>query len=239
MADQERLARALHELDPSNDEHWTAEDLPRMEALWELAGDAKLTRGDVTSLAPEFSREIAQQHRDRQAALEEQRKQNEDRQISQEAGRQITGEETPDDVLTLPPEVVYADHGLTVKALEGMRERYATAAKEKVDAEKRMTDIQRHIERLERFKVRHERRDPRLAGGPSSIREYLDSQQRHRQKQADSAKAFIEAGTTVKDVRRALQTTSPLDASLSARPNPQAARRTPPLSPGARAAQGG
>lgn len=49
----------LARLDPSNDEHWTADGLPRMDVLHVILGKDTMTRQDLTGLAPEFTREVA------------------------------------------------------------------------------------------------------------------------------------------------------------------------------------
>jgi hypothetical protein len=46
---------ALQKLDPTNDAHWTADGLPRMDAL-EAVGLKGVTRGQVTAEAPTFTR---------------------------------------------------------------------------------------------------------------------------------------------------------------------------------------
>lgn len=48
----ETIIRALKTLDTANDEHWTTEGAPRLEAL-QLAG---VKRAEVTAAAPHFSR---------------------------------------------------------------------------------------------------------------------------------------------------------------------------------------
>ena len=50
---------ALHHLDPSNNDHWTADGAPRIDAVSEYAGE-QLTRAMVTNAAPDFTRETAQ-----------------------------------------------------------------------------------------------------------------------------------------------------------------------------------
>jgi acid stress-induced BolA-like protein IbaG/YrbA len=48
---------ALKLLEPTNDGHWTADGLPRVDVLAEMVGDKALKRGDVTKAAPTFTRE--------------------------------------------------------------------------------------------------------------------------------------------------------------------------------------
>lgn len=51
-----RILVGLSKLDASNDNHWTAEGLPRLETLRMLVGDPSITRESVTLAAPSFSR---------------------------------------------------------------------------------------------------------------------------------------------------------------------------------------
>lgn len=51
------LEAALKKLDAKNDEHWTADGLPRMETLHELTGDNTLTRKQVSDQYANFNRD--------------------------------------------------------------------------------------------------------------------------------------------------------------------------------------
>lgn len=53
------LAEAIAALDPANDDHWTADGLPRMDAIMELTGDPSITRKHVTDAAPQLTRSNA------------------------------------------------------------------------------------------------------------------------------------------------------------------------------------
>lgn len=52
----EKIVAALAKLDVTNDQHWTTDGQPKIEALRLLAGDFGLKREDVTKAAPNFSR---------------------------------------------------------------------------------------------------------------------------------------------------------------------------------------
>lgn len=54
-----KIAAALAQLDPSNDQHWTSDGLPRLDTVKFFAGDQSLTRDAVTSEAPGFTRSTA------------------------------------------------------------------------------------------------------------------------------------------------------------------------------------
>lgn len=54
-----KILEALGKLDPANENHWTADGLPRIETVRMLAGDQSITREQITAEAPDFSRETA------------------------------------------------------------------------------------------------------------------------------------------------------------------------------------
>lgn len=52
-----KILEALGKLDPSNDNHWTNDGLPRIDTVRMLAADPSLTREAITAEAPNFSRQ--------------------------------------------------------------------------------------------------------------------------------------------------------------------------------------
>ena len=55
----EEILEALLGLSPGNDEHWTADGLPRLDAVENLLG-ASVARKQLTNAAPDFNRAMAQ-----------------------------------------------------------------------------------------------------------------------------------------------------------------------------------
>lgn len=53
------IAEAVKQLDPKNDNHWTADGLPRIDTLKTLTGDQSVSRESVEKAAPNFNREVA------------------------------------------------------------------------------------------------------------------------------------------------------------------------------------
>jgi TolA-binding protein len=51
------ILQALGLLDPTNDDHWTEDGLPRVDVVKELTGLKDIKRGDITGLAPELTRD--------------------------------------------------------------------------------------------------------------------------------------------------------------------------------------
>ncbi len=54
----EEILEAVRGLDPQNDEHWTADGLPRLDAVENLLG-GDVSRKAVTNAAPDFTRTVA------------------------------------------------------------------------------------------------------------------------------------------------------------------------------------
>lgn len=55
----EEVLEAVHALDPQNDEHWTADGQPRLDAVENMLG-GDVSRKQVTNAAPDFTRSVAQ-----------------------------------------------------------------------------------------------------------------------------------------------------------------------------------
>lgn len=54
-----KIAEALRQLDPSNNNHWTGDGLPRLETLRMMAGSPGISREDVEAAAPGFNQKSA------------------------------------------------------------------------------------------------------------------------------------------------------------------------------------
>lgn len=54
-----KVTEALAKLDVNNDNHWTADGLPRIDTVRMIAGNQALTREMITAEMPEFSRQTA------------------------------------------------------------------------------------------------------------------------------------------------------------------------------------
>lgn len=57
--DKKQLGDALETLNPENDNHWTTDGAPKLEALETIMGE-KVKRADVTKMFPLFTREVSQ-----------------------------------------------------------------------------------------------------------------------------------------------------------------------------------
>jgi hypothetical protein len=53
------IRTAITQLDPNNDEHWTGQGLPSVEAVRTLSANKDISRQDIQNLAPNLTREEA------------------------------------------------------------------------------------------------------------------------------------------------------------------------------------
>lgn len=58
MDKTQAILASLGQLDPANDEHWTAGGLPATKALEQLTGISPIARADVEAAAPGYTRDI-------------------------------------------------------------------------------------------------------------------------------------------------------------------------------------
>ena len=57
MVDKEKILAALAELDPLDDDQWTADGAPLVEVVARFTGDFSIKRQDIINAAPDFNRE--------------------------------------------------------------------------------------------------------------------------------------------------------------------------------------
>lgn len=58
------IKTALVQLDPENGEHWTADGLPRIDAVEGIMGTKGVKRQDITNAAPNFTRDTAAEQKE-------------------------------------------------------------------------------------------------------------------------------------------------------------------------------
>ena len=124
------LKKALSQLDPANDGHWTSNGSPRVDVISEMIGST-VTRQTITDMAPELMRESAPAIQTKEEANAE--AQEAKRQVDGEArGKEAEGEGPVDPVVQPAPddEAPWApDEGVEVK------EQFPKAPREELVAE--------------------------------------------------------------------------------------------------------
>lgn len=57
------LEKAVRDLDPENDKHWTQAGLPAISAIVEAIGSGEVTRADIKEVAPDWTRDMSREER--------------------------------------------------------------------------------------------------------------------------------------------------------------------------------
>tara|TARA_R110000822_G_scaffold120633_1_gene254116 strand:- start:11259 stop:11954 length:696 start_codon:yes stop_codon:yes gene_type:complete len=212
------LKEALARLDCNNDEHWTADGLPRMDAIVELlGGDTSVTRKAVTDAVPGLTRAIAKAHEVTgdepiTAAAEP------EPEIDVEALRLDPDELDLDlDVLDLPMRTVLGNPELTADAIEAINAKVNSTLAARKAIEEELAQLYAKSEFLTRRKNVQDREARRTGAKKTNVQEYLAAQRTARAERAARALSFIQGGTTAKDVADQLRGASKLDAAMNQR----------------------
>jgi hypothetical protein len=156
----EEIKQALLALDPNNDEHWTGDGSPRIDAL-QISG---IKRADITAVAPHFTRENPTLDLD--PDLEKQ-----DDVV--EEPEEVSDPEEQDDVVEEVSDLE-ARHKIAVKEL-------AAAEKAAEDAQKVLLQKQKQLD-----EVQDEMRDLNIGRTTQhDIMDYIASQKKLREQKAE------------------------------------------------------
>lgn len=243
MSDKEQIVAALAQLDPLDDDQWTTDGAPRVDAVEKIL-NKDIKRQDIIDAAPHFSRETAGQlpeDDDAQAG-----------DVQGEGSQEVTTtEETPAvvdedddeleflldedddefvDTLTMTQDEILADPELLelyiIQAGDKFNE--LVQMQERIKGELKLwSERQQIAERiLSRKYPGHGKKNT-----SEVIRQYLDAQVEAREKRAAAATAFIMGGTNPADVAKALAGASALDKAMSQRKAKPGSTRPAPRMP--------
>lgn len=180
---------ALSKLDATNDEHWTADGLPRLDVVGGLAG-GQVKRQDVTNARPGFTRESAAESNDTQPTVETAVEPVGEAPLSELELLEKKAEE-------LAKELVHAQRET---------ERWRSEAA-KLSNEAFVVDTQ-----ISRLRARQPNHDTK------NVRDYIKAQNETRAAKAEAVRKFFEEnGTTPAALAGATNAKSPLDAAMNAR----------------------
>lgn len=215
------IKQALAHLDPANDDHWTADGLPRMDALVDMTADPSITRKLVTDADPQLTRDVA---------LERASGDDGDAQSTPSLLEQPLVEPVavPDGgVLAMPLGQVLADPDLTSAALDEIAAKMQAAIVRRRVVEDELAQLGAKNEMLKRVLIRHERSNPSKGRG-TPVQDYLARQREAREEKARRRQAFIDAGMSTKDIIDILRPGSKLDVAMSRRKPALGASRPEP-----------
>lgn len=214
------LIESLKKLDVNNDNHWTADGLPRLDTVRMLASDAALTREKLDSAAPGFTRSTAATWEAPSAAPTK----STQSQAHAAAGNAQAAAQTVQAsqaavtaTVTEQPKEDEAEQGSEVDAYEAAMKALAEA--EANTADKRQAKEKADREFVEAQEAEDAARKKADALRPvetqgSVIQEYLAAQQRDMEAKAALAAKLAEQGVDLKGLSASVSP-SALDIALS------------------------
>lgn len=232
------LQEATERLDPENNDHWTADGLPRMDAIAELTGDSSISRKDVTHVAPNLTRDFAKakayeaEHSGVVRANELDESVHKPPTLSDPINVDDLKIESTDplptgDVLELPIGTVLKSSKLTSDALKAINRKVNSVLREKTAVELELRQLYAKSDLLSRQQIVHDRIARKNGTKTTNVQDYLAAQAKTREERAARARKFIEAGTTPQEVVAQMRMGSRLDAAMKQRKPERGALRPP------------
>ena len=213
------LIESLKKLDVNNDNHWTADGLPRLDTVRMLASDAGLTRDKLDAAAPGFTRSTAATWEAPSAPFTKSAQSQAQPETGNAQATAQKGETSPAAVspsVTEQPKEDQTEQGSEVDAYEAaMKEVQAAEAN---TAEKRQAKDKADREFVQAQEAEDAARKKADALRPvetqgSVIQEYLAAQQRDLKAKADLNAKLAEQGIDLKGLTTSVSP-SALDAAL-------------------------
>ncbi len=229
------ILESLAKLDPSDDNHWTGDGMPRMDILQKLTRTPDLSRSQVTNAAPDFTRESVKAA-EAPDPVEPEAEVGGHGNVMVEAVEPdvvaieaIPGETvavTPEapEIATSAPEMAVPAPTTKLEALKAQLEVYTEAMNDasrvKDDADKSLRASSAQVNAINRQIDGLERLDPQLA--TRDLRHYIETQHKIRMDRAIRARRFMgNSGAKPQDVAKALEVRSPLDKAFAGRKPPR------------------
>ena len=240
MSDQ--IKTALVHLDPENEDHWTADGRPRMDAVQRLLGDETITRAMVTNADPDFTREkLAESRKDaeqqagdqpqraaEQAGDQPQKAADQSKEASElaAAATEQQGLANDDDQEAQPAEAVSGVLDMTIvqvcSSMENM-DAWQSAAnallsdliKERDALNERINNISRVSAAVTVQQERQRQREPNA--DTADVRAYLARQKQVREERAARAQGLRDSGIDPAELAKLVNSGSKLDTAMRQR----------------------
>lgn len=235
------IKTALNQLDPLDDEQWTTDGAPRVDAVAKILG-TEVTRKQITDAAPDLTRDKVAEST---TAKESDAPATDDDVDELEAELAQDGEPSPpiesegqvehvaefdagyvepaDNVVGMDPRVVCQDVELIDRALAEFERQAVILDQRREACLKKLKDLGQRSALLNKYRARLA--GPAGRGNPRAIQDYLAAGQRARAERAARARRFIDAGTTADDVAKQLSSKAPIDQAMGKRKAPPTAQR--------------
>ncbi len=230
----QKIVDALKKLDVKNDNHWTADGLPRLDTVKMLASDQTITRDQVAAAAPGFSRATAETW----TPPTEGEAKSTDQQATQQEGQGGSTGSTENAAPAAPQPPAETPSSTEPADQSGQQTEQppvaqpAPASSDEVEAlEKALAAQSEKVEELRQarakleaeFVTERQKEDdlrakleavrPVKDDTPNAIQEYLASQRRQLEERAAKKQLLKESGLDLKELQRGLR--SPLDAAMA------------------------
>ena len=224
-----KIVEALLKLDVKNDNHWTADGLPRLDTVKMLASDQALTRDSVAAAAPGFSRITATGYTapsgEQQASQAQGQGGNgEQRQSAAPAAPQASqateSDQRADDLDAGQAEqskmegsagVATDDIAALEETLAEQEELVSKIRAHKVEVDKAFEDARAKEDEL---RVKLEEARPQRSTG-NDIQDYLAAQRKNLEARAARQQMIRESGISLKELASNLK--APIDAARARR----------------------
>lgn len=224
------ILEALKALDTKNDNHWTADGLPRLDTVKMMAGDQSITRDQVSAAAPGFQRSNAADYTPPETPATPAQAAQPAAQPQQAAGQGDSGGEGPNAPQpeanaasatgasqgeTEQPEVA-GGAGSATDEIEALEAALAEKTASVDDLRHRISDLTKQFEaeRQEEddLRARVEKLRPRSTNA-DAIQDYLAAQRKRLEERGARQKLLAESGVDLKELAKDLK--SPLDSAMA------------------------
>jgi hypothetical protein len=191
------IKEALAQLDVLDDDQWTTEGLPRVDAVEKILGST-VSRADITNADPSFNRSLASSDGEPLETPD----QNETPEL------EPTSEPVMDPLDLKEAELQSEIEDLSLLASQKSKE-LEVLKKQIAELAARQNSKTSVLERMRRLR-------PKRADS-SAIGAYLAQAARTREERAKRALAFIAGGTSISDVLAQLSIKAPIDVAMNKR----------------------
>lgn len=217
-----RMRQMLLQIDPNDDELWTADGAPRVEVVANLIQNPDLRRSDITAAAPDFDRDMARKLRDEGVVVDADQVQDialdeddddDSPSDTPDPAPPEAGDEGGATIMSRPFADVLRDPELCAEAVAHVEGRLRVLNKERATLDVEIDKLNTQSQFLCAQRDRLERADPNR--NQREIHAALNASQEARAKRVAAAQAFIKAGTSPQDVAQQLDGRAPIDKALA------------------------
>lgn len=220
------VIESLKQLDVNNDNHWTADGLPRLDTVRMIASDASLTRETLDTIAPGFNRANAQtwepsEQGSPKSVQDTPQDQTQPTSTDQQTSTQDNQADsaTTESSSTEQPTETEAQQASEVEAYETALKHLKECEAKTAEALQVQADANAKVaEALQAEDIARKRVDSLAPEEKNEdvVQRYLRNQVKALEEQAELAAKIAESGINLDALRQQLQL-SPLDSALSQR----------------------